>query len=158
MKKIYFVFILIVIVISLTGCTDIKPHDSTLINLTDFEINSELPIYPECEFNYLYEYNDSKIGFHISSIRVILLEKNVIIPDSDLSGMFYPFAYTIIVAGYTDKALQGKTFLASFSDTHTGHSVLCTINDDGTFYGESKFYSYGKTYDTLYFKELGYLT
>ena len=78
--------------------------------LEKMEIGSELPIYPECEFDYKLTYKDKDYIIHITSLSAQLVKKNFIEKDALIEGEYYPFEVHAVVEGSVPTNFPLKSF------------------------------------------------
>lgn len=83
--------------ISFSACSDnTADSNSGLINLADCEIGYELPVYPDCEFDYKVS-DDCTV--HISEIKAVLTAKNEINEGDFIEENFYRYEITLRATG-----------------------------------------------------------
>ncbi|MCD8372956.1 MAG: hypothetical protein LUD27_06630 [Clostridia bacterium] len=111
-------------------------NNSGLINLADCEIGYELPVYPDCEFDYKI---DDDCVVHISEIKAVLTAKNEINEGDVIEDEFY-YRYEIsitieaqLVGEYN--SYVGSTRIAAISNGIYGNMYGCatgTIDKDSS--------------------------
>lgn len=147
MKK--FIAVLCVILLSMclfVGCAD---DSQNTIDLEKCEIGDELPIYPNCEFDYKV---DENYTVHISSIKLTLVEKKYIIKDSCIDDSFYKYTIKFAANGSTHKTLSGKTVDIRLADIGLQYSLRLEINEDGSFGGDTEIYTNSYIIPLTFFK------
>ena len=86
MKKFFVSLMCVVMVIcsmlGLSACAGDKDNSNT-VDLSQIEVGAEIPVYPNCEFDYLFKPNnlessDEQYTVHISQITAKLSKKNSI--------------------------------------------------------------------------------
>lgn len=128
MKK--FIAVLCVVLLSLclfVGCAD---DSQSSIDLEKYEIGDELPIYPNCEFDY--KVND-ECTVHISSIKLTLVEKREITENCVIENDFFKYTFNLIVTGVTHSDFSQKNIEITFNAFINSYSTSTKINNDGTF-------------------------
>lgn len=163
MKK--FSYILLSLILCLTclavaGCSN-DEYDDYIVDLSKMEVGAEIPVYPNCEFDYvLTPYNElhadvnKEYTFHISSLTAKLAKKNSISSNDVVSEQFYPFEIQIDTTGYTSPELAGYTFSikvccqTSFIDIA---GIDCVISPTGEFEDSVVFGVYDAQPSPLYF-------
>lgn len=146
--------------LGIAGCSD-DEYDNYTVDLSKMEVGDAIPVYPNCEFDYILTPNseihpevDKEYTFHISSITAKLVKKNIISTNDVVSEQFYPFEIRIDTAGYTFLELAGYTFSikvccqTSFIDIA---SIDCVISPTGEFEGFVVFGIYDAKPSPLYF-------
>lgn len=85
-------------------------ENNGLINLADCEIGYELPVYPDCEFDYKV---DDDCVVHISEIKAVLTAKNEINEGDLVEKDYYYYRYIITanVKGYLSSEYNSNSSL-----------------------------------------------
>lgn len=152
MKK--FSYILLSLILCLTclavaGCSNDERDDYT-VDFSKMEVGAEIPVYPNCEFDYVLtphiegSESSKEYTFHISSLTATLVKKNSIQEGGILTEAFYPFEVQVNVAGYTSQDLAGYTL--SVMIWHESlidlSNIRCLISPSGDFSGVITFGAY----------------
>lgn len=144
MKK--FSYILLSLMLCFTcfavaGCSN-DEHDDT-VDLSKIEVGAEIPVYPNCEFDYVLtphiegSESNKEYTFHISSFTATLIKKNSIQEGDKLTEAFYPFEVQVSVAGYTSQDLAGYTLsvIIWHESLFDLSNIRCQISSSGSFSG-----------------------
>lgn len=166
MKKLFVALISTVLCFSLfafVGCDKDEYHDYT-VDLSKMEVGAAIPIYPECEFNYvltpeneLHPEIAGEYTFHVVALSAKLLSKNSIHEGDTLTEQFYPFEIQIDISGSVSPDLAGYTFSAkvccqtSFIDIA---SIDFVVSQSGEFEGSVTFGVYDAEPAPLYFAHI----
>lgn len=144
----------------LTACGD----KAETLDLADCEIGYELPVYPNCKFNYKITYDDYKqqtldvpVIVNIDNINAILVEKNDINEDDVLEQPFHMYKINLVIVGHTDKELSGRELRIWLIDQLTGNtfSNKATIDENGNI--NWNYYSYcNSILQRISFYQLGF--
>lgn len=105
--------------------------------IADMKIGSELPVYPNSAFDYKCVAEDgSEYLIRISKISVTLIDKIDASSSDPITGMFYPYKYSVAVSGTTSPEHAGRKFYIYFSfasgTTYSNDTPECAVNADGT--------------------------
>ena len=130
----------------LTACSD----KNELVDLADCEIGYELPVSPNCEFDY--KVNDD-CTVHVSSIKATLVEKNEIHEGDILTEPFTPYVVELQFIGSTDISNIDKNIKVRLNLQITSISITTAISSDGYINGTTIAYlKYTPTitFETIY--------
>lgn len=164
MKK--FGYILLSLILCLTGLTvagcSKDKYDDYTVDLSKLEVGAEIPVYPNCEFDYVLtptneEFNGKEITFHINSIAATLSGKNYINEGDVVKTAFYPFEITVHVSGQTDITLAGKTisvYVCAQTCWFDIGRIACLITRTGSFDGSVTFSVFDIDSAPLYFNSI----
>lgn len=134
MKKFFIGFLTLLCLVSFSfGLTACKDNDG-LIDLANAEIGYELPVYPDCEFDY--KVND-ECTVHISSIKATLVAKNEIHEGDVLDEPFYPYEVKLEFTGSTDAKNKDKAIYIGILLQTYSISIKAIISDNGIMSGET---------------------
>lgn len=160
MKKLSIVLVTIVLCCSaflFAGCdqaktvenTDVIPDQYDLVNVA---VGTKLPTLHPANFSYQYQKDDKTYTFHIDDFSVELYEKRTIKEGDVITGRFYPYTIKITIQGTTDSSLVGKSCYIGFKCGFFTPSIICEIQEDGSFSGEV--FHITNSYSKLFFYEL----
>ena len=154
MKKLSIVLVTIVLCCSaflFTGCDQAKTTENNSVipsqyDLANVEVGTKLPTLHPANFSYQYQKDDKTYTFHIDDFSVELYEKRTINEGDVITDkQFYPYTIKLTIKGSTLPDLNGKNFVASFSNGRSGCGVFFTVDINGNFLAES---TYGISYYT----------
>ncbi len=121
--------------LALVGCD--KPDNSNgFIDLSKLSEGDEIPIYPNCEFDYKYVDKQTKneYVFHIKNITAKFVKANKIEEGNIIEGTYYPYEIELSATGNTDKSLANYSFYLNVRTEQSYQlNVLCTVDNDGNF-------------------------
>jgi uncharacterized protein YxeA len=133
---------------AISGCNKNNSNtDSQIIDLANCEIGYELPVYPECEFNYKI---NEECTVHVKSIKATLIQKNTISENDTLDSEFHPYIIHISAIGSTDMKFEGKELRLNLridKNFKTQYYYLATVNNNGIInweYDQTDWSSYTK--------------
>jgi len=79
--------------------------DNAWVDLSRYEVGSELSVYPTCEFDYKI---DDECTVHINSVKATLTARNEIIEGTTLSERYYPYTVQLVVTATMSKEQAGQ--------------------------------------------------
>lgn len=162
MKKFFVSLMCVAMVIcstlGLSACAGDKDNSNT-VDLSQIEVGAEIPVYPNCEFDYLFKPNnlessDEQYTVHISQITAKLSKKNSIHKGDILTEQFYPFEIQVYVSGSTSPKLAGKilsVFICGQTCWLDIVRITCHVTSTGAFEGISTFSIYDSHATPIYF-------
>ncbi len=134
--------------ISFAACS--SSSDSGLINLADCEIGYELPVYPDCEFDYKV---DDDCVVHISEIKAVLTAKNEINAGDLVEDKFYRYEITLSANGYTNNNAKSEytiNITYGIFDPTEVFMMTAETQSDNSLQWEEKFYINSYSSDLIF--------
>lgn len=151
---VFFVCAVVACAVCLAGCSS---EDDVYVHIIDFEkceIGYEVPVHPDCEFNY--ELSDGHI-IQMEKITAVLSDKTAEEDSLTVSGDYAPYTITISAHGHTDKDLSGKNLEICFRTTLTNfvQSSTSKVDENGDIFWD---FSIGaiSTFSAIYFRMISY--